>query len=88
MLIADVAPGEGGSLAGTTVRRVIERIEHELAIPYRLRVGDISLRASVGWGLYPSDATDAAALLGHADESMYEQKRSKSDRPIPLRRLA
>jgi diguanylate cyclase (GGDEF)-like protein/PAS domain S-box-containing protein len=88
VLIADVAPGEGGSLAGTTVRRVIERIEHELAIPYRLRVGDISLRASVGWGLYPSDATDAAALLRHADESMYEQKRSKSDRPIPLRRLA
>ena len=87
VLIADLARGDGGTLAGSTVSRVVERIEHQLAIPFRLRVGELSLRASVGWGAYPFDGTDGASILRRADESMYDQKRGRSDRPIPLRRL-
>jgi diguanylate cyclase (GGDEF)-like protein/PAS domain S-box-containing protein len=88
ILIADLAPGDGGTLAGSTVGKVMARIDHELAAPYRLRVGDLSLGASMGWGVFPFEATDAATLLLRADECMYEHKRGKSDRPIPLRRLA
>jgi diguanylate cyclase (GGDEF)-like protein len=88
VLIADLAPGDGGSQAGATVGRVIGRIDQELAIPYRLRVGELTLRASIGWGVYPFDGSNAATILRRADESMYEQKRDRSDRPIPLRRLA
>jgi diguanylate cyclase (GGDEF)-like protein/PAS domain S-box-containing protein len=88
VLIADLAPGSDGALAALTVGRVLERIDGELAVPYRLRVGELSLRASVGWGVYPFDGEDAASILRRADEAMYEEKRSRSDRPIPLRRLA
>lgn len=88
VLIADLARGHDGTLAASTVTKVVERIQEELALPYRLRVGELTLQASVGRAVYPFDGGDGASILRHADASMYEQKRSRSDRPIPLRRLA
>jgi diguanylate cyclase (GGDEF)-like protein/PAS domain S-box-containing protein len=88
VLVADLAPGDDGTLAGSIVGRVARRIDEELAIPFRLRAGELSVRASIGWGIFPFEATDADSLLRRADEAMYQQKRERSDRPIPLRRLA
>ena len=88
VLVGDLTPGDDGTLAGSIVGRVARRIDEELAIPFRLRAGDLSVRASIGWGIYPFEATDADSLLRSADEAMYQQKRERSDRPIPLRRLA
>jgi diguanylate cyclase (GGDEF)-like protein/PAS domain S-box-containing protein len=88
VLVADLARGERGGTAGATLSRVVERIDEELAIPFRLRVGEIVLRASIGWAIYPFGADDGSSILRAADEAMYERKRTKKDRPIQLRRQA
>lgn len=56
--------------------------------PFRMHVAELSLQASVGRALFPVDGEDAASLLGHADEAMYEHKRNRPQSATPIRRLA
>ncbi|HEY7400162.1 MAG TPA: sensor domain-containing diguanylate cyclase [Actinomycetota bacterium] len=88
VLVADLARGDGRATAASMASRVVEHLDHELAVPFRLRVGEIALRASIGWAVYPFEGNDAASILRRADEAMYERKRMKKDRPILLRRHA
>lgn len=88
VLIADLPIGTDAEDAWAAVAKVKNRITEALAEPFLLRVGDLSLRASIGCALYPVDETEAPALLRYADESMYEHKRNRPERPTPMRRLA
>jgi diguanylate cyclase (GGDEF)-like protein len=88
VLIADLPIGSDAQDAWAAVAKVTERMTEVLAEPFRLRVGELTLRSSIGCGLYPVDATEAPALLRHADQAMYEHKRNRPARPTPLRRLA
>ena len=73
VLLADVDPGAGGSLAETG-----ERIGHQLlaalATPFTVAATEVYCSASVGVSLYPTDAKSAETLLKHADVAMYRAK--------------
>ena len=88
MLIADLPLGAGAMDARAAVAKVAERVEHAMAEPFRLRAGELSLRASVGCAIFPVDASEASDLIRCADEAMYEHKRDRSTKPTPLRRFA
>ncbi|MBZ9613330.1 GGDEF domain-containing protein [Rheinheimera maricola] len=47
----------------------------QLAQPYQLEQGVVSLSASIGIACYPADADTAKALICHADAAMYRAKR-------------
>ena len=87
VLVADLPVGADGEDARAAVGKVVDRIGSVMAEPFRLRVGDLTLQASVGCAIHPMDGADARALLRHADEEMYTHKR-RSGRATPLRRLA
>jgi GGDEF domain-containing protein len=53
-----------------------------------MRVGELTMRASLGHAVFPRDGDTEAALLHVADEAMYARKRDRVDRPTELRRLA
>jgi diguanylate cyclase (GGDEF)-like protein/PAS domain S-box-containing protein len=88
VLIADLPLGAEAVDANAAVSKVNERIAEVMAEPFRLRAGELSLRASVGCALFPVDGPEVPDLLRRADEAMYEHKRDRSRRPTPLRRLA
>ena len=88
VLVADLSFGTAVAEAHAAVSRVIERLREEIAVPFRMRAGDLTLQASIGYALFPLDATDGPDLLRCADEAMYVEKRSKPNRPMPIRRLA
>ena len=58
------------SQVGLTARRLLEAISS----PYRLGDEDLHVTASVGVALFPTDGTDAATLIQHADLAMYGAK--------------
>ncbi len=60
--------------------RVAHNIIASLRQPFRLDGGDGSVSASVGIALFPSDASDAAELLRHADQAMYAAKNAGRNR--------
>lgn len=63
-------------LAG--ILAVRKRIEEHLSVqPANLGKGVRYLQASIGYAVFPDDATDTETLLQQADESMYSQKRLK-----------
>jgi len=74
------------------VRRVVEdsiaRIGEALAEPVRVRKTTLSMQASVGHALFPSDAGDARSLMRMADSSMYEHKQHKASSDPAVRRFA
>lgn len=53
------------------------RLEMILQEPLSLKEGTYTLKASIGWSIFPTHATDYEALLKHADQHMYEAKRRK-----------
>lgn len=55
--------------------RVAEKIISELSEPYRVAGKALSISASIGACLYPSDQKAAPDLLKKADEAMYQAKR-------------
>ena len=63
-------------------RRVAEKIIAELAKPYAVDGKSLTLSASIGASLYPSDETAAKDLLRTADEAMYRAKRAGKSRLI------
>ena len=55
--------------------RLAEEMLQTLSEPYEIQGLTISITASIGIGLCPDDATDAAVLIQQADSAMYDVKR-------------
>ncbi|MGZ8571630.1 MAG: diguanylate cyclase domain-containing protein [Actinomycetota bacterium] len=85
VLLADLAPGEEGENAQGVIGSVVRRLDAVLEAPLGLRVGELVVRASVGWSVYPFDARDARGLFRRADQEMYRRKRERP-RPTTLSR--
>jgi diguanylate cyclase (GGDEF)-like protein len=64
---------------GDNLDRVQGRIEGAFEQPFVLGGRRVCLGASVGRAVYPHDASDAAALLRHADAAMFESKRARPE---------
>ena len=60
-----------------TLDRVAERLIQAVEEPVHLDDVSVQLSASVGAALYPDDAQSFEALLGRADERMYQHKRQR-----------
>jgi diguanylate cyclase (GGDEF)-like protein/PAS domain S-box-containing protein len=59
----------------------LERLLYTLSQPYRLLdEHEVSISASIGVTLYPSDDADSDTLLRHADQAMYIAKQSGRNR--------
>ncbi|MCU0804750.1 MAG: PAS domain S-box protein [Burkholderiales bacterium] len=54
--------------------QVAQKILNSLSHPYQIEGHDLRTAASVGIALYPSDGSDAATLMRHADTAMYAAK--------------
>jgi len=73
-----------------------ERVANALGVPFLVADSDFQLGASVGIGLFPTDAQDADELLKVADAAMYQAKHQgrgglafyDGDRADPRRRLS
>jgi diguanylate cyclase (GGDEF)-like protein/PAS domain S-box-containing protein len=61
-------------------RLALARVLEALARPFRIGGLSLTLSASIGVTLYPSDATDSDTLLRHADQAMYEAKEAGRNR--------
>jgi len=59
--------------------QIAEELRRTLSIPFELDGHSISITASIGIGVFPEQATDAAALIHHADTAMYAVKREGKD---------
>ncbi len=85
--VGDVAARIGGDEFAILIRHVerdedvdavIRRITQTMATPFRLPRGDMqTLSLSIGAATYPDHGRTVEALMNHADERMYEQKRSR-----------
>jgi diguanylate cyclase (GGDEF)-like protein/PAS domain S-box-containing protein len=64
-----------GCRNATAARAAAEALRARLHSPYALSDGPITLDASVGIACFPTDGSDAEALLAHADRAMYAAKR-------------
>lgn len=77
---------EFAAILGTAVdreqiSRVIERIEQNMGLPFRLPGGDcVTSGLSVGFALYPSDGVSPQDLVRRADAEMYLSKGRSSRR--------
>ena len=56
------------------VQALADRLVVALAEPFRLGGGSVSLAASIGVAVYPSDGEDALVLAEHADRALYQAK--------------
>jgi diguanylate cyclase (GGDEF)-like protein/PAS domain S-box-containing protein len=88
VLLADLPRGIDLAEADAAVDHVTRRLHEVLADPFLMRVGELTMRASLGHAVFPRDGETEATLLHVADEAMYTRKRDRSDRPPQLRRLA
>jgi len=58
------------------LKKIIQRIIDDIAIPIDLPEASVSVSVSVGITLYPDDKNEADILLRHADKAMYEAKQA------------
>ncbi|MCK5664778.1 MAG: diguanylate cyclase, partial [Thiotrichaceae bacterium] len=58
------------------LEHIIQRIIQDIAAPIELPDGTVSVSASIGITIYPYDNSEPDILLRHADQAMYEAKRS------------
>jgi len=72
MLLGDLAPTE----AVATATHVAGRVEDVFRTPFVVQHTAVTAGGSIGISLYPTDATDAAGLMKHADAAMYRAKRA------------
>lgn len=56
------------------------RLAHQVGEPFEFEGRPMRLGVSVGIALLPDDGTDMNALIEHADQAMYEVKRTRSQR--------
>ena len=54
--------------------KALDRVLAEINGPVRVEGGIARVSASIGYTLYPADASDADLLLRHADQAMYLAK--------------
>ncbi|MEJ2287295.1 MAG: diguanylate cyclase [Deinococcales bacterium] len=84
-MVARIGGDEFAVLLGdadvSTLDRVAERLINAVEEPIHLPDTTVQLSASVGAALYPDDAESFEALLGRADERMYEHKRGRRGAP-------
>lgn len=84
-MVARIGGDEFAVLLGdaevSTLDRVAERLINAVEEPIHLHDTTVQLSASVGAALYPDDAESFEALLGRADERMYEHKRGRRGEP-------
>ena len=59
-----------------TAYAVAARVAERLAEPFAIAGRQLTIRASVGCAVFPSEATDAEDLLSRADAAMYLDKRA------------
>lgn len=64
--------------------QLLHRLMENLAAPYTLGTERVTVTASVGYTLYPEDASDADTLLRHADHAMYGAKQGGRNRVQPF----
>ncbi|WP_309572274.1 EAL domain-containing protein [Deinococcus sp.] len=69
LLLTDVR-----SVSDITV--VTKRLEDSFAVPFVVGDQEVFVHWSLGLSVYPDDATEMDALLGHADAAMYRVKRA------------
>lgn len=62
------------------VGAVAQKALHAVARPYILKNDELSITASVGIAVYPTDGQDAVTLLRHADRAMYSAKKQGRNR--------
>jgi len=55
---------------------VTKRLEDSFAVPFLLGSQEVFVHWSLGLSVYPDDAKELDALLGHADAAMYRVKRA------------
>ena len=84
VLIADIDAGTDVEAAIASTSEASDRIDRSLADPIRMRVGTLSIRASIGTALFPFAAGDARTLLRLADADMYARKRGRVERPTTI----
>lgn len=59
---------------------VAEKILQVISQPISIEEGTFRIGASIGIAVYPKNGTDAESLIHHADEAMYQAKRSGRNR--------
>ena len=65
------------SSTGTTTRSpAVERVNREFEQPFEAAGFPLKVGASVGVAVYPDHGADVEVLLQHADEAMYDAKKS------------
>lgn len=64
------------SHVGILARTIIS----ELRRPFDIKSNNIAISCSIGIAIYPRDANDAAELLRHADQAMYQIKKAGRNR--------
>ena len=74
MALTDLARGQD---AGQVAQKILEAVARPATVGDRT----ISITASVGIALYPSDSVDPDVLLAYADRAMYRAKEKGGQRP-------
>jgi len=59
--------------------QTVERIREKLREPFELGTHSTAMTASIGIALYPSDGSDAHALIKHANTAMHRAKKKGRD---------
>ncbi len=58
----------------------LNQVMQSIAAPYQIGNHRVSVTASIGYTLYPSDDADADTLMRHADQAMYAAKQGGRNR--------
>lgn len=61
------------------VTKLAQKIGDCVQVPYRLSVGTLSVKLSIGIARFPEDGDTADALVKQADLAMYKAKRDRSE---------
>jgi two-component system cell cycle response regulator len=64
----------------TDAQRPASKLVARLSEPYHINDLTLNLSASIGIAIYPDDADTVAALIGAADDALYEAKRASKNR--------
>jgi diguanylate cyclase (GGDEF)-like protein/PAS domain S-box-containing protein len=83
LLLADLEPfaEARGERPAELAQALADRVRESLREPFEVDGTEVTVSASVGFALYPTDARSARALLKRADEGMYASKRLRRELP-------
>ncbi len=65
-------------ISQTQIENTLDRFIHAIEQPIITEQGDFLISASIGYALFPDEASDLDQLLTKADAKMYTHKRTKS----------